>query len=300
MWMRMCGRTHAGSEKPITEGKDMAELCMRFPGGKARCLTLSYDDGVINDLRLAELYEKKGLKCTFNLNSGTWNERDYDDYTYEHRRLTLEKAKGLYTRSGFEVASHSVTHPHLEKLPAANCTKEILEDRLALEKDFGGAVRGFAYPFGTWNDTVITSLKACGMVYARTVWSSHNFEIPRDWLVLRPTCHHEDPELSKLTERFLEKEGPWPDVRLFYVWGHSYEFDFHNNWEIIENFTDKISGRDDIWYSTNIEVYDYVKAYEGLVFDAALTEVTNKSMIDVWLVLEGREIKVGAGETVKL
>ena len=278
----------------------MAELCMRFPGGKAKCLTLSYDDGVINDLRLAELYEKKGLKCTFNLNCGTWNDRYYDDYTSVHRRLTLEKAKELYTRPGFEVASHTVTHPHLEKLPAAVCTKEILDDRLAHERDFGCIVRGFAYPFGTWNDSVITSLKACGMVYARTVWSSHNFEIPKDWLVLRPTCHHEDPELKALTERFINDDPRWPEPRLFYVWGHSYEFDFKDNWEIIEDFADKVAGRDDIWYATNIEVYDYVKAYENLIFDATLTTVTNLSAIDVWFVLEGREIKAGAGQSVKL
>ncbi|MCR5683894.1 MAG: polysaccharide deacetylase family protein [Lachnospiraceae bacterium] len=278
----------------------MAELCMRFPEGKGKCLTFSYDDGVVNDLRLAELFEKKGLKCTFNLNSGTWTDRDYDDYRSVHRRLTLEKAKALYTKDCFEVASHAVTHPHLEKLPAAVCTKEILDDVLAHEKAFGGTIRGFAYPFGTWNDTAINSLKACGIVYARTVWSSHNFELPKDWLVLRPTCHHEEAELPKLTERFLEKEGPWPDIKLFYVWGHSYEFDFHNNWEIIEDFTDKVSGRDDIWYATNIEIYDYVKAYENLIFNATLTEVTNLSSLDVWFVLEGKEICVGAGKTVKL
>ena len=278
----------------------MAELCMRFPEGRSKCLTFSYDDGVLNDFRLAELFGKKGLKCTFNLNSGIWNDRDYDDYTSVHRRMTLEKAKGLYTRSGFEVASHAVTHPHLEKLPAAYCTKEILEDRLALEMDFDCIVRGFAYPYGTWNETVIDSLKACGMAYARTVWSSHSFEIPKDWLVLRPTCHHEDPELMKLADRFINEDPRWPDVKLFYVWGHSYEFDFKNNWEIIEDFTDKTAGSDDVWYATNIEVYDYVKAYEGLVFDAALTMVRNNSTIDVWFVIDGKTIRAGAGMTVRL
>ena len=277
----------------------MAEMCMRFPGGRAKCLTFSYDDGVINDFRLADLFEEKGLKCTFNLNSGEWTDKDYDDYTSVHRRMTLEKAKTLYRRNGFEVASHAVTHPHLEKLPAANCTKEILDDRLALEKSFGVPVRGFAYPFGTWNDSVITSLKACGMVYARTVWSSHNFDIPKDWLVLRPTCHHAEPELPALTDRFLNESSPWPDAKLFYVWGHSYEFDFNNTWQLIEDFTDKVSGRDDIWYATNIEVYDYVKAYESLVFDAEMTMVSNRSSQDVWFVLNGSEIKVGAGETLK-
>ena len=75
---------------------------------------------------------------------------------------------------------------------------------------------------------------------------------------------------------------------------------FKDNWEIIEDFADRVAGHDDIWYATNIEVYDYVKAYENLIFDATLTTVTNQSAIDVWFVLERREIKVGAGQTVKL
>ena len=278
----------------------MAEMCMRFPGGKAKCFTFSYDDGVLNDFRLAELFRKKDLKCTFNLNSGTWADRDYDDYKSTHRRMRLEKAKELYTQKGFEVSSHAVTHPHLEKMPAWAVTKEILDDRLALERDFGGIVRGFAYPYGTWNDTVINSLKSCGMCYARTVWSSHSFDIPKDWLVLRPTCHHDDPELSRLAEDFIKDAPFWPEARLFYVWGHSYEFDFKNNWDVIENFTDRISGRDDIWYATNIEVYDYVRAYESLIFDAAMTKAVNPSALDLYFVYDGKEYKVNGGGELQL
>ena len=33
-----------------------------FPGGKTRAFTLSYDDGVIQDRRLAELFRQHGLK----------------------------------------------------------------------------------------------------------------------------------------------------------------------------------------------------------------------------------------------
>lgn len=34
---------------------------------------------------------------------------------------------------------------------------------------------------------------------------------------------------------------------LFYVWGHSYEFDVNNNWERIEEFCKMLGGRDDIF-----------------------------------------------------
>ena len=40
---------------------------MRFPEGKSKALTLSYDDGSKNDVKLAEIINKYGVKCTFNL-----------------------------------------------------------------------------------------------------------------------------------------------------------------------------------------------------------------------------------------
>ena len=42
---------------------------MRFPGGKEKAVTLSYDDGYPTDIKLSEIITKSGLKCTFNLNS---------------------------------------------------------------------------------------------------------------------------------------------------------------------------------------------------------------------------------------
>lgn len=277
----------------------MASLFMRFPGGRPKCLTLSYDDGVINDRRLIALMRKYGLKGTFNINSGEYADAEYDDYQTKHRRLTKQAAIELYRNSGFEVASHAVTHPFLEQLPPAACTREILRDRRSLEADYGQIVRGFAYPFGTFNDDVVNSLKACGMVYARTVISSHSFDLPDDWLRLKPTCHHGDRELKALTNRFIGEHGgrgPW----LFYLWGHSYEFDFGNCWEIIEEFTADVAARDDIWYATNIEVYDYVQAYKQLIFDADMTKVYNPTALELFFEYDGKKLSVKAGETKRL
>ena len=45
---------------------------LRFPGGKMKALTLSYDDGIQSDKRLAELLRTHGMKCTFNINTRTF------------------------------------------------------------------------------------------------------------------------------------------------------------------------------------------------------------------------------------
>ena len=45
----------------------MAQLFMRYPEGKAKALTFSYDDGVEQDIRFIEILDKNGLRGTFNI-----------------------------------------------------------------------------------------------------------------------------------------------------------------------------------------------------------------------------------------
>ncbi len=54
--------------------------------------------------------------------------------------------------------------------------------------------------------------------------------------------------------------------RLFYLMGHSWKFTADNNWDLIKKFGEKVAALEDIWHATNIEICDYVKAYENLMF----------------------------------
>lgn len=277
----------------------MANMFMRFPGGRAKALTLSYDDAVIQDIRLMGILKEHGLKCTFNINTGLYADRDYDDSSTVHRRMTKERAIALYRDSGFEVAVHALTHAFLEQLAPAQCSYEIIQDKMNIERDYGIIARGMAYPYGTYSPAVKQVLADNGIAYARTVNATGRFDIPRDWLELYPTCHHADERQPHLTDMFVnEKPGsaPW----LYYMWGHSYEFDFQNNWNIIEEFADKVSGHDDIWYATNIEVYDYVKAFNSMVFSTDMSLAYNPTAFELWFEWDGRLISVATGETARL
>ena len=48
----------------------MNKIYKAFPGGKHKVLTFSYDDGKLEDRRLVEIFNKNGLRGTFNLNTG--------------------------------------------------------------------------------------------------------------------------------------------------------------------------------------------------------------------------------------
>ena len=103
----------------------------------------------------------------------------------------------------------------------------------------------------------------------------------------------------ELAKRFIEEKSHYYcDNWLFYVWGHSYEFDNNNNWEVIEEFAEYMGGREDIWYATNMEIYDYVNAYRSLVISADGKRVYNPTLIDIWFDLDGKQYKVASGETI--
>jgi peptidoglycan/xylan/chitin deacetylase (PgdA/CDA1 family) len=163
--------------------------------------------------------------------------------------MNVKSLPNLY--KGHEIAVHSLTHPHLEDLDAETIDNELEQDKINLERIFQTKVVGMAYPFGTFNDKVVKSVERCGLRYARGVKSTYNFDIPSDLLRYQPTIKHTDSKLMELAERFIKLKPKNPQV--FYLWGHSYEFEVDRNWRIIEDFCRLISGRDDIFYATNTE-----------------------------------------------
>ena len=273
------------------------KVFMRFPGNRPKAFTLSYDDGVEQDIKFIEICDKYGLKATFNLNAGLYAP---EGTTYPagriHRRMTREQCIEAY--KGHEVATHGYTHPWLEKLSSANVCYEIIKDREALENEFGCIVNGHAYPYGTFSDSVVECLRSCGIVYARTTRPTENFDIPTDWLRLHPTCHHNHPRALELCDKFvgMNKEAP----QLYYMWGHTYEFEGDNNWERFVEIAEKISGKEDIWYATNIEIYNYVEAYRALVWSADMTKVYNPTALTTYFTVDGKPMTVEPGQTVKL
>lgn len=275
-------------------------LIMRFPGGRRKALTLSYDDGVEQDQQLLEILNEHGLRCTFNLNSGCYPEEGHVwPAGHIHRRMPASRVSSTY-KAPHEVAVHTLTHPDLTLLPEAEMTREILEDRRNLEQQFGILVRGAAYPYGTFDDRTVEALRACGIVYCRTVMSSHRFSLPTDWLRLQPTCHHDDPLLDRICDRFLQ-ENFYANSGLFYLWGHAYEFEANNNWHRIRDFAARMGDREEIWYATNIEVYDYVAAWKQLIVSADGRRAFNPSAIRLFAETGSSRIQeIPSGEIVTL
>ena len=162
-------------------------------------------------------------------------------------------------------------------------------------------MRGHAYPFGLYDDRVPDMLRAAGIDYARTVISTHSFDLPRNFLTWNPTCHHKDPELMTLTERFCAQDARFGQPQLFYLWGHAYEFVMHENWDVMERFLETVSAyRDRIWMAANGEIVRYLTAYDRLVFSASGNRAYNPTDTELWLETMHTAYRIPAGQTVDL
>lgn len=272
----------------------LRKIYTAFPEGRHKVLTLSYDDGKIPDRRLVVLFNENGLKGTFNVNSGLEKMRPKNGYD---ERIPLSEYKQLYR--GHEVACHTVLHPTIARCPKEQMVLQVIEDRRALEKELGTIVRGMAYPNGSYSDEVVDVLKACGIRHARTVNATHSFDMPDDYLRWNPTCHHADPAFEDLYKEFINVHKS-QYLYMLYVWGHSYEFERDDNWNIIEKFSKKIGNKTDIWYATNIEIVDYLDMAARVQVSVNGDFAYNPSAKSVWLEVDKKVYELKPGESTEL
>lgn len=227
--------------------------------GKMKALTFSYDDGVLQDERLIELFKKYGMKATFNLNSGLLGKvgkLTHPNFgkTVDHSCFTTDKVKRIY--DGFEVAVHTHTHPLLPSLSEEDIVFQVEKDRELLSELVGYDVLGMAYPCGGVNndDRVAEIIKRRTPIkYSRTITSCYSFEKQENLLRFNPTIYHmEWDKMFELAEDFLRANPKTP--MLYYGWGHSYELDFVDGyWEKFEDLLKLLAFKDDIFYGTNMQ-----------------------------------------------
>ena len=222
--------------------------------GKKKAVTFSYDDGIVFDKQLVEILNKYGLKCTFNLNSGVMSwANSWVNTGVEIHRMNAKDLPKLY--EGHEIAVHCLTHADLTKCDDDTVRNEIMLDKDNLERIFNCKIEGMTYPFGTYNDRVVEILKECKIKYARTTETTEGASKPENLLRLKSACHHKDLRVMDIIKEFINlDENEINEPQMLYIWGHSYEFEIDNNWDLFEEICSTLAGRDDIFYGTNSQV----------------------------------------------
>lgn len=226
--------------------------------GKLKAVTFSYDDGVTQDIRFIEMLDRYGLKATFNLNSellGLEGHLIRQEQWVNHTKVKPDEVKKIY--KDHEVAVHTLTHPNLKNIEDdGEVIRQVEQDRLNLEKLVGYPVHGMAYPCGgdCYDERTVRLLREnTGVKFSRTTYANGSFDLWDELLTFHPTVYHMNfDKMFELGEKFIELKPDTP--KLYYIWGHTYEFDIHNTWDKMEEFLKLISGKDDIFYGTNSEI----------------------------------------------
>lgn len=260
-----------------------------FPKGKYKVLTMSYDDGNIADRRLVDLFNQYGIKGTFNLNYGAMRDGIQD-------RIDLEEVRTLY--KGHEVATHSAYHPTISRCPLSYVAEEIRMDREGLEELTGYVVRGHAYPNGSYTKEIEALFQSMGIAYGRTASYNPNFELPVNPMEWEPTCSANDPKLMEYGQYLIDFKAS-QYLKCMNVLGHSWAHDRRNDWHMIEEFCRLMSGHEDIWYATNIEIIDYMEVINRLQFTAKCDGVFNPSAASAWLLVGSPQMTAGQGTIIE-
>mgnify|MGYP007100077184 CR=1 FL=1 len=183
----------------------------------------SWDDGGVEDMRLAQLLKKYNLPAIFFIPTcSPLRDKDIKELNKD-----------------FEIGGHTVSHPQdLQKLSREEMIREIVDNKIWLEETIGYPVTKFCYPRGRYNDEVTIAVQAAGFTSARTTKVlqtkySNPFQMP--------TSIH-------VFQRDEYKGKDWVEVArgmvliaaqtngIFHLWGHSAEISKWKNWEKLEAF----------------------------------------------------------------
>ena len=193
----------------------------------------SIDDGTIYDRKVVEIFNRYGIKGTFNLNSGldgfVWflNGRPIE-------RQFLKENPGLY--DGHEVASHSLTHPHLTMCPGEIIVKEVGKDIVNLETIFGREIHTFAFPFHDSDDRCVEIIKHLHNIKViRHSAEDKSFKFPEDLLHVKITSLDVNEALS-LVDDFIKDD----EAELFTFVSHAYDFEVNQTYDKLEELCQKV------------------------------------------------------------
>lgn len=157
------------SRYAVTPGK----LRRIAAGSRERFLTFDdgYENAFINGKRV---FAESGCKIIFFLVSGKIggvNEWDKSGELAGKPLLNWDQIKELQSL-GISFGSHSLTHADLTKLGDGELERETKESKRILEEKLGCAIDGFAYPFGYFNERVISAVRNAGYKWAVTTSDS--------------------------------------------------------------------------------------------------------------------------------
>lgn len=158
---------------PITflDYQDFASGRRKLAEFPRRPIVLTFDDGYTDNytnlLPLMQQYGYRGvlyLLGDFELRYNQWDLAE--DPSEPRAELMSEAQKQAFVAADWEIGAHTLTHPRLAGLPAAEATHEMAASKAELERRLGISVLSFAYPYGSLSAETKRLAAEAGFTYA--------------------------------------------------------------------------------------------------------------------------------------
>lgn len=168
---------------------------------------LSVDDGYKAGALAAGVFEHHGFHAVYFVVPSVVGEGSF---------LSYDDLRALEAR-GFEVASHTLTHPDLAKVPKGMdpaayvrwVDHELTESKRLLERGLGHPVEALAWPYGAYNPAVAAAARRAGYRQLWSVSGGVNSTRSLDRLRLRRILLMGHPPLGTFQKRLSAKPLPF-------------------------------------------------------------------------------------------
>jgi peptidoglycan/xylan/chitin deacetylase (PgdA/CDA1 family) len=137
----------------------------------ARCVALTFDDGYAdNAVNAAPILAEYGFGATcFVVSERIGAHNTWDAELLGGRKPLMNEAQlKTWVDAGFEVGSHTCTHPDLTTLSREAVMEELVSSRKALHRLIGAPVVTFCYPYGRLNADLVWCVERAGYQLAVT------------------------------------------------------------------------------------------------------------------------------------
>jgi peptidoglycan/xylan/chitin deacetylase (PgdA/CDA1 family) len=121
-------------------------------------------------------------------------------HEHELNALTWQELREL-ADAGWEVGSHTCSHPHLPELDDAVLARELCDSKAHIESELGQSCTSLAYPYGDVNAHVVDATRDAGYRWAATI--PRVLSPPRHLTWPRAAIYHDDD-----MRRFATKVSP--------------------------------------------------------------------------------------------
>lgn len=151
-----------------------SEIKTAHANGKKAIAAITFDDGFISVIENAlPVLKEYGFTATIFVPVGNlariprWNIPE--DASNEYEVVMDEKQITEMDKRGFEILSHTVTHPALTEVDVEKLEAELSYSKYILETIIGHEVSGISYPHGAYNEKVCKAAGDAGYRFGFTI-----------------------------------------------------------------------------------------------------------------------------------